>query len=100
MSNDTESILAEVVSASLGGAFSASTLYPLEVIKTKMQAETSSGGPASDSCQRCIVRDDSMLGGAEGEDEDNDPPPKCSIVRDDSALGGAEEEDEDNDPPE
>ena len=74
MSNDTESVLAEVVSASLGGAFSASTLYPLEVIKTKMQAETSTG-PSSDSCQRCsIVRDDSMLGGAEGEDEDNDPP--------------------------
>lgn len=75
MSNDTESILAEVVSASLGGAFSASTLYPLEVIKTKMQAETSSGGPSSDSCQRCsIVRDDSAPGGAEEEDEDNDPP--------------------------
>ena len=74
MSNDTESILAEVVSASLGGAFSASTLYPLEVIKTKMQAETSSG-PSSDSCQRCsIVRDDSAPGGAEEEDEDNDPP--------------------------
>lgn len=74
MSNDTESVLAEVVSASLGGAFSASTLYPLEVIKTKMQAETSSG-PSSDSCQRCsIVRDDSAPGGAEEEDEDNDPP--------------------------
>uniref|UniRef100_A0A6S8YJ66 ADP,ATP carrier protein n=1 Tax=Ditylum brightwellii TaxID=49249 RepID=A0A6S8YJ66_9STRA len=37
-----ESILVEVVSASLGGAFSASALYPLEVLKTKMQAEPSS----------------------------------------------------------
>uniref|UniRef100_A0A7S2DY88 ADP,ATP carrier protein n=1 Tax=Helicotheca tamesis TaxID=374047 RepID=A0A7S2DY88_9STRA len=36
-----ESIATEVISASLGGAFSASALYPLEVLKTKMQAETS-----------------------------------------------------------
>ena len=35
-----ESIAAEVVAASLGGAISTSLLYPLEVLKTKMQAET------------------------------------------------------------
>jgi Mitochondrial carrier protein len=35
-----ESIAVEVLSASLGGAVSASVLYPLEVLKTKMQAET------------------------------------------------------------
>jgi solute carrier family 25 (peroxisomal adenine nucleotide transporter), member 17 len=33
-----ETIISEVVAASLGGAISASILYPLEVIKTKMQA--------------------------------------------------------------
>lgn len=38
MSN--ESVVAEVVAASVGGAFSASALYPLEMLKTKMQAET------------------------------------------------------------
>uniref|UniRef100_A0A7S4NE59 ADP,ATP carrier protein n=1 Tax=Odontella aurita TaxID=265563 RepID=A0A7S4NE59_9STRA len=38
MSN--ESIVAEVVAASVGGAFSASALYPLEMLKTRMQAET------------------------------------------------------------
>eukprot|EP00568_Trieres_chinensis_P015821 CAMPEP_0183318678 /NCGR_PEP_ID=MMETSP0160_2-20130417/61411_1 /TAXON_ID=2839 ORGANISM="Odontella Sinensis, Strain Grunow 1884" /NCGR_SAMPLE_ID=MMETSP0160_2 /ASSEMBLY_ACC=CAM_ASM_000250 /LENGTH=46 /DNA_ID= /DNA_START= /DNA_END= /DNA_ORIENTATION= len=43
MSEGTESVLSEVVSASLGGAFSASALYPLEVLKTKMQAETGGG---------------------------------------------------------
>lgn len=37
-----ESIAAEVIAGSLGGAFSASALYPLEVLKTKMQAETKS----------------------------------------------------------
>ena len=37
-----ESIASEVLSASLGGAISASVLYPLEVLKTKMQAETKS----------------------------------------------------------
>mmetsp|Transcript_1735 Transcript_1735/g.2494 ORF Transcript_1735/g.2494 Transcript_1735/m.2494 type:complete len:378 (-) Transcript_1735:150-1283(-) len=36
----SESILTEVVSASIGGAISASALYPLEVLKTKMQAES------------------------------------------------------------
>ncbi len=35
-----ESIKAEVLSASVAGAFSASALYPLEVLKTKMQAES------------------------------------------------------------
>lgn len=36
----SESIASEVLSASLGGAVSATVLYPLEVLKTKMQAET------------------------------------------------------------
>jgi adenine nucleotide transporter 17 len=34
----TETIATEVLAASLGGAISASILYPLEVLKTKMQA--------------------------------------------------------------
>ena len=34
-----QSILAEAAAASVGGAISASVLYPLEVLKTKMQAE-------------------------------------------------------------
>lgn len=33
-----DTIASEVLSASLGGAVSASILYPLEVLKTKMQA--------------------------------------------------------------
>lgn len=43
-----ESIASEVLSASLGGAISASILYPLEVLKTKMQAETKSHNDADD----------------------------------------------------
>jgi adenine nucleotide transporter 17 len=35
-----ERIASEVISASLGGAISAAVLYPLEVLKTKLQAET------------------------------------------------------------
>lgn len=38
----SESIVLEVLSVSVAGAFSASALYPLEVLKTKMQAEESS----------------------------------------------------------
>jgi len=37
--SEEETIASEVISASLGGAISASVLYPLEVLKTKMQAE-------------------------------------------------------------
>ncbi|KAL7553057.1 hypothetical protein ACHAWF_016298 [Thalassiosira exigua] len=35
-----ESVATEVASAMVGGMFSASALYPLEVLKTRMQAET------------------------------------------------------------
>lgn len=42
-----ESIAAEVIAGSLGGAFSASALYPLEVLKTKMQAESKSSAANS-----------------------------------------------------
>ena len=41
MSNHTDTIASEVLSASMGGAISASILYPLEVLKTKMQADSS-----------------------------------------------------------
>jgi hypothetical protein len=39
--NTTDTIASEVISASLGGAFSSAVLYPLEVLKTKMQADGS-----------------------------------------------------------
>jgi|AntRauTorckE5430_2_1112549.scaffolds.fasta_scaffold00290_4 hypothetical protein len=42
-----DSIAAEVIAGSLGGAFSASALYPLEVLKTKMQAESKSRDPST-----------------------------------------------------
>mmetsp|Transcript_343 Transcript_343/g.687 ORF Transcript_343/g.687 Transcript_343/m.687 type:complete len:389 (+) Transcript_343:251-1417(+) len=43
----SESVGSEVVSAMLGGVFSASALYPLEVLKTRMQAETKGGTSSS-----------------------------------------------------
>ena len=39
-----ESVASEVVSAMVGGMFSASALYPLEVLKTRMQAESKVSG--------------------------------------------------------
>lgn len=36
--DNNEHVAAEVISASIGGMFSSSALYPLEVLKTKMQA--------------------------------------------------------------
>lgn len=38
-SNNNDSIATEVVAASVGGAISAAVLYPLEVLKTKMQSD-------------------------------------------------------------
>ena len=37
------SVASEVVSACIGGMFSASALYPLEILKTRMQAEGDAG---------------------------------------------------------
>ena len=39
MAEHPDTILSEVLSASVGGALSASILYPLEVLKTRMQAD-------------------------------------------------------------
>jgi len=108
MSNDTESVLAEVVSASLGGAFSASALYPLEIMKTKMQAETKGSSATSavatvvrhqkcrctcPSCQQCCIVADSG-----NKTNDAAAANRASVIRDDSVLGGEEGDDEDNDP--
>lgn len=57
-----ETIASEVISASLGGAISASVLYPLEVLKTKMQAENKSSS------------------GEEEVDEENEDRSKLSMV--------------------
>jgi hypothetical protein len=62
MSNET--IATEVLAASLGGAISASILYPLEVLKTKMQA-------ADHSTSSSTSDDD------DNDDDDND---KESVV--------------------
>eukprot|EP00594_Rhizosolenia_setigera_P012082 CAMPEP_0178980212 /NCGR_PEP_ID=MMETSP0789-20121207/26352_1 /TAXON_ID=3005 /ORGANISM="Rhizosolenia setigera, Strain CCMP 1694" /LENGTH=344 /DNA_ID=CAMNT_0020670563 /DNA_START=36 /DNA_END=1070 /DNA_ORIENTATION=- len=44
-----QNIASEVISASIGGAFSASALYPLEVIKTKMQASSTSSSSKNET---------------------------------------------------
>lgn len=48
-----ESIASEVIAASLGGAFSASALYPLEVLKTKMQADSKQTCDNADQTAPC-----------------------------------------------
>ena len=75
-----ESIAAEVISASLSGAFSASALYPLEVLKTKMQAETGGGGGAggAKSDGGSAGPEATESGDGDGGDEDDvwhDEPP-------------------------
>lgn len=69
MSN--ESILSEVVSASVGGAFSASALYPLEVLKTKMQAESKSTSPSTVKHETSTVTESSTNASNGDESEDS-----------------------------
>jgi solute carrier family 25 (peroxisomal adenine nucleotide transporter), member 17 len=72
--SEEEDIVSEVLSASIGGAISASMLYPLEVLKTKMQAETTSS-------KKTDANDE---GNAENEgdeeDDDDDDLTKLNMV--------------------
>ncbi|KAL7435119.1 hypothetical protein ACHAXH_002551 [Discostella pseudostelligera] len=63
----SESIATEVVSAMVGGIFSASALYPLEVLKTRMQAETKSQAAAATPAASSGTKEDNVEGG-EGDD--------------------------------
>ena len=47
-SQHADTIASEVLSASLGGAVSASILYPLEVLKTRMQADDDGDADSDD----------------------------------------------------
>lgn len=75
-----ESIVAEVVAASVGGAFSASALYPLEVLKTKMQAKSKDDNnatpPSSESSS--VTKDEAQRQeSSEGDMEVIDNPAEC-----------------------
>eukprot|EP01083_Nonionella_stella_P290586 988743_1 len=52
-----DSIASEVLSASVAGAFSASALYPLEVLKTKMQAESKGSVEKSENDEKDASND-------------------------------------------
>lgn len=71
--NGGESIAAEVISAALGGAFSASALYPLEVLKTRMQAEDGGGsGNGGGEEEEEEDAEGEVVGGEENDDEDEE----------------------------
>lgn len=74
MAQDT--IASEVVSAAVGGAISASILYPLEVVKTKMQA--SNGGSSNKTTiQTAITNEESSSDDEDFPKQENnkkDPP--------------------------
>jgi hypothetical protein len=76
----SQSVASEVVSAMVGGIFSASALYPLEVLKTRMQAETKVVPAPPPPPPRGKTKDDEDdEGGGEdsssAEEEDVVPPP-------------------------
>ena len=67
-----QNVTAEVLSASIGGMFSASALYPLEVLKTKIQAADS---------KKSEDPDDEKKNGEKNDDEKKiDPPPSTDMI--------------------
>jgi adenine nucleotide transporter 17 len=68
----SESIASEVISAMVGGIFSASALYPLEVLKTRMQAETKVASSSSSSDEK--EKKTTMEEEESSSEEDVSPP--------------------------
>ena len=66
----SDSIAVEVVSASVGGAFSAAALYPLEVLKTKMQAESKASNSTTSSTEPGSERESSSTSQDASNDSD------------------------------
>lgn len=64
-----ESIASEVIAASLGGAFSASALYPLEVLKTKMQADSKQTCDNVDAAPTHQTGEEEGESGSSGQDK-------------------------------
>jgi len=96
--SSSESILAEVIAASIGGSIAASVLYPLEVLKTKLQAESKqqkqpqqqqdedepeSSSTSSEDLLVDVVGSSSGQSDDSEENDDDDaeihPPPQSSI---------------------
>lgn len=72
-----ETILSEVIAASLGGAISASILYPLEVLKTKMQAADNNSSTSSS----CEESEDIFNGQNEDENDPNTTTTENKMIK-------------------
>lgn len=68
----SESVASEAISAMIGGMFSASALYPLEVLKTRMQAETKL--PTTTTSTSSSSSSDGNDKGSEGGEEEGSNP--------------------------
>mmetsp|Transcript_27699 Transcript_27699/g.66725 ORF Transcript_27699/g.66725 Transcript_27699/m.66725 type:complete len:386 (-) Transcript_27699:366-1523(-) len=84
----SESVASEVVSAMVGGMFSASALYPLEVLKTRMQAETK-GSAKKEEEEGDDAEDGRILPNAQEGKNDNDDAAKTA--RSNAAASAAED---------
>eukprot|EP00578_Thalassiosira_sp_NH16_P003263 CAMPEP_0181134996 /NCGR_PEP_ID=MMETSP1071-20121207/32386_1 /TAXON_ID=35127 /ORGANISM="Thalassiosira sp., Strain NH16" /LENGTH=364 /DNA_ID=CAMNT_0023221553 /DNA_START=42 /DNA_END=1136 /DNA_ORIENTATION=+ len=84
----SESVASEVVSAMVGGMFSASALYPLEVLKTRMQAETK-GSAKKEEEEADDAEDGRILPNAQEGKNDNDDAAKTA--RSNAAASAAED---------
>ena len=73
-----ESVASEVVSAMIGGMFSASALYPLEVLKTRMQAESKVSG--NNPQEETTADDDDDEHGGGGSNSGNNSGGSAEII--------------------
>jgi len=99
--SSSESILAEVIAASIGGSIAASVLYPLEVLKTKLQAESkqpqkpqqdgeeepeSSSASSEDLLLDVVVSSSGQSDDSEEEDDDDIHPITTTVAPPQSSI--------------
>ena len=82
LNESSAEILTEVVSASIGGIISSSALYPLEMIKTRMQSTSSSDGKDSGGKADEDSSSSSSSGQASSEAEADDSSSKDTSNKD------------------
>ena len=85
-----ESVASEVVSAMVGGMFSASALYPLEVLKTRMQAESKPTSNPQEETETSSSNNTSSNNNGGGEDEAAENEKKQTSLKHQYSLAATE----------
>ena len=85
-----ESVASEVVSAMVGGMFSASALYPLEVLKTRMQAESKPTSNPQEETETSSSNNNTSSNSGGGDDETAENEKKKQTLKHQYSLAATE----------